>query len=262
MNKIFITILVLSIAGCTTTQNANVNPATEMTFATGNNKVAALVAKDASNEVYELMNKAKREVVAGETVKVLKDYINPVIETFEQEYKSNYTNMVAPRTGSESMLYVMEGLLETASKDDKEKQSNIYRIPYVFAEAYYIRGSLNITLGKMDVAKKALEEAVALAPYNSFFLSELGHIYQSENRHEKALDIYKKSIRGADLAPDNLKTSEKTRALRGAGYSLIELNRLDEAVEKYNQVLEINPLDGSSLNELEYIKRKRGDSLF
>ena len=41
------------------------------------------------------------------------------------------------------------------------------------------------------------------------------------------------------------------------GFSLIELNRLNEAEQAFNQSLEIDPKNSVALNELAYIKKLR-----
>jgi Flp pilus assembly protein TadD len=46
-------------------------------------------------------------------------------------------------------------------------------------------------------------------------------------------------------------------ALRGMGFSLIELNRLDEAERAFKQSLDIDPTNAVALNELAYIKDLR-----
>ena len=229
----------------------------EITITAGNSVIAALVADDAPEDIYKLMNSAKNTVVEGDLRKALETYINPIVEYFEKEYKVKYTHMYSPRTQQESMLYTFEGLSISEVKSSEVKQKNIYRIPFIFAEAYYLKGSLHISLGKLDLGKMALEHAVELAPHNSLFLSELGYTYQAEGKFLEAIGIYEKAMDSANFSPDTEKDKEKRRAIRGIGYSLIELNRLDEAEEKYQQALEIDPKDAKALNELKYIKGLR-----
>ncbi len=261
MKKIII-ILFLSLTSCkTTTPNSNIDSLIEITMSAGDNAVTALVAEDASSQVYELMSNVKNTVVAGDLRKALESYVNPIIEIFEQEYKKKYPIMHSPRTQQESLFYTLEGLLLSAVKGTEKKQVNIYRVPYVFSEAYYLRGSLNISLGRLDLGKEALEQALALAPSNSLFLSELGYIYQAENKFAEAIEIYEKALSGADFSPETQKNIEKGRALRGVGYSLIELKRLEEAEMKYLQALKIDPNDPIALNELKYIKKMRQNNL-
>jgi len=48
--------------------------------------------------------------------------------------------------------------------------------------------------------------------------------------------------------------------MRGVGFALIELNRLDEAEQKYRLCLEIDPQDSIAMNELRYIEKLRKES--
>ena len=45
--------------------------------------------------------------------------------------------------------------------------------------------------------------------------------------------------------------------MRGVGYSLIELGRLDEAEEVFNQCLDIDKDDQGAKRELKYIQQMR-----
>jgi len=258
MKKYAIIIIFLStISSKAIAQENKTNQTTEMTVSSDTYSVSALVADDASKEVYELMNKATNSVGEGDLNTALEKYINPIIKVFEQEYKNKYTLMYSARSSQESIIYSLEMLVVHGIPIDKKKLSNVYRIPYVFAKAFYAKGSVNISLGRINLGRKALEKAITLAPRNSLFLSELGYTYQVDEKFTEAMEIYEKALSGAEHSPDTEKKREKGRALRGIGYSLIELNRLDEAEEKYQQALAINPSDGKSLNELKYIKNLR-----
>ncbi len=258
MKKNILLFLAIILSGCNTTSTERVSDtAPEMTVSTGNNVVSALVAEEASAEVYELISKAKSAVNAGRTANVIETYINPIISDFEKKYKSKYSTMYSPRTAQENMIYTLEGLSINAVEGNTKQITNIYRVPYVFAEAYFLKGYLYVSLGNLDLGEKALEEALLLAPRNSLFLSELGHISQAKQDFDKALTIFEKAVLGANFSPEVQKDFEKGRALRGVGFSLIELNRLDEAEEKFNQALEINPDDAGALHELRYIKSLR-----
>ncbi|MCB2090742.1 MAG: tetratricopeptide repeat protein [Alphaproteobacteria bacterium] len=250
--------LALALPGCktTNTNNTNASPIASMS-ADGNKEVLALVASDAPPEIYQHMKEAQLLIQKGDLSKALDANIDPIIEYFTQKYQNKYSNMFSARSKQESMLYTMTGLLQSGLTKKNNKPDNIYNIPYVFAFAFYLKGYINISLGRLSAAKNALNQALQLSPNNSLFSSELGHIYQTEKRYIEALEIFEKSVKDADVSPTEIKITEKGRALRGAGYSLIELNRLDEAEVKYNEAIKLNPDDKSSSNELKYISELR-----
>ena len=110
-------------------------------------------------------------------------------------------------------------------------------------------------LGKIEDAKTFIKKALELSPSNSMYLAELGHIYQAEKKLVEAMELFKRAEESASAySPENVKNTELTRAMRGVGYSLIELGRLDEAEEKYKKCLEINKDDKKALGELSYIQ--------
>lgn len=52
--------------------------------------------------------------------------------------------------------------------------------------------------------------------------------------------------------------TDEARLLRGKGFALIELGRLDEAEAAYRRSLELQPGHGGALHELSYIEGQRG----
>ncbi|MEZ5757508.1 MAG: tetratricopeptide repeat protein [Emcibacteraceae bacterium] len=250
--------LAFALSGCKTTSTNNTNASPIARMSTNENKeVLSLAAPDAPAEIYQHMTDAQEKIRQGDLSDALDANIKPIIEHFNENYQNKYSRMFSARSKQESMLYTMNGLLQNGLKKQNKNSDNVYSIPYVYALAFYLEGYINISLGRMSAAKKALNQALTLSPNNSLFSSELGHIYQSEKRYIEALEIFEKSVKDADLSPEEIKITEKGRALRGAGYSLIELNRLDEAEVKYNEALKINPDDKSSSNELRYISGLR-----
>ena len=126
---------------------------------------------------------------------------------------------------------------------------------YICADATFHKGSGYVELKELSKAKKWIKKAIKLLPKASTYVSELAFIYQLEKNFIKALEVYKKA---EDIARENLDYHENqrglSRAIRGEGYILIEMNRLKEAKEYFNKALKINPNDGSALHELKYIE--------
>jgi Flp pilus assembly protein TadD len=53
------------------------------------------------------------------------------------------------------------------------------------------------------------------------------------------------------------KNGELGRALRGKGFVLVELGKLDEAEAMYRRCLAIDPADTKAANELRYVQSRR-----
>lgn len=108
---------------------------------------------------------------------------------------------------------------------------------------------------------RAFEHAIALSPYNSQYISELGNLYQSEKNWPKALERYTAADDGAAFTPESQQIGDSTRAKRGIGYVLIELGRFDEAERKYQECLALDPHDEKAKQGLEYIRSVRSKTV-
>lgn len=129
-----------------------------------------------------------------------------------------------------------------------------------WADAYYLKGYALIELGRVDEARANLEKARALSPRNSRYLSELAHAWQADRQWERALELFVEAEDASRISPDGLRTEELTRALRGQGFSLIELDRIDEAEAKFKASLAADRNDRRSKEELLYIEQLRRQS--
>ena len=164
---------------------------------------------------------------------------------FSDEGKQYY----ATRSLVETILY-----MTMAAEDGKDAVA----VDTLCSDALYLRGYADIDLGNLDSAQSFLEKAVAMAPMNSLYLSELGHIQQLKKDWPGALETFELSVDAAEkYSPDALKSRELTRAMRGVGYIYIELGRLDEAEEMYRACLALDPNDKGALGELKYIEGLR-----
>jgi len=114
-----------------------------------------------------------------------------------------------------------------------------------------------VEMGKRVEAMSALKQAIALSPWNSQYLSELGYLYAANKDWNKALETYQAAEEHAALSPDDTKTEELGKARRGVGYVLVELGKLDEAEKKYEQCLKENPKDSKAAAELEYVRQRK-----
>jgi Flp pilus assembly protein TadD len=175
--------------------------------------------------------------------------LDPLIASYEAKYINGGKRVYEARTSQESLLYML-----MAAKD---KQSAVVA-KGVWGEANYAKGYTLIEMDRLDDAKPALERAIAISPRNSKYLGELGHIYQSKGNWPDALATFALAEEGASaFSPPQNRVREWTRALRGSGYVLVELGRLDEAEAKYRKCLELDPADQKAVGELRYIQDLR-----
>ncbi|MDQ2702360.1 MAG: tetratricopeptide repeat protein [Pseudomonadota bacterium] len=111
-----------------------------------------------------------------------------------------------------------------------------------------------------DVALPYLDTAIAMAPYWPEALIERGFVLNQLGRTLEGLASY----RGALELTESFKSVSRLRAmaLRGTGYSLIELGDFEGAQTVYEKSLEIEPDNKTATGELEYIRKqleKRND---
>lgn len=151
---------------------------------------------------------------------------------------------------------VEESILLAAIAEETGKESVIVvGSPLCFA--LWAKGYALVELGRIPEALPYLERATAMAPLNSQYLSELGHVYQELKQWDKALAAFTQAADAAEFLKGDRRIRWLTRAWRGMGFNLIELRRWDEAEAMFNKALELDPNDAKAKNELAYIARHR-----
>ena len=129
-----------------------------------------------------------------------------------------------------------------------------------WAEAHFLRGYALLELGQLAQARAAVERALELSPKNSNYMAEIGFMYGAEKDWTKSLETYEASLAAASLSPQDARSQDTCRALRGQGYALIEMRRLDDAEKKYHECLKLVADDPASQGELRYIEQLRSRS--
>ncbi len=122
--------------------------------------------------------------------------------------------------------------------------------PYPSAALYL--GSYFNEIGNPQEAASFLQAGLIAAPTSPLLISELGASLESLHRWPEALADFERG-----LGVDNLADNDRARLLRGRGFVLTELNRLDEAEASYRQSLTLAPGNGVALHELAYIASLR-----
>lgn len=205
--------------------------------------------EEENNKQAELLKEAKKLLTDDHKPALAIEILDEIIEFSEDKYNKSDMKYYCSRSAKEDLLYMLMSATQSKSA---------MVVPITWADAYHMKGFALIDLHQIDAAREVLKKAVDLSPQNSYYLSELAFTYQKNGDHEKAMEIFKRAeIAARDFSPENVKISELTRALRGQAYSLIEMNRLDEAEKLYNECLKLNPEDKNSIRELKYIQQLR-----
>jgi len=144
----------------------------------------------------------------------------------------------------ETLVYVLEG--PKANRPTKVHGPG-------WSLAYFAAGFALVDLHRNREAKEAFDAAIRLSPRNSKYLSERAHIDALEHNWRASLDGFKNSLDAVEFTPWDTKIPETTRALRGMAYAQIELGDLDAARALHGRVLELDPANTMSRDELRYI---------
>lgn len=175
-------------------------------------------------------------------------YFEPVVTHYEKRNSQSNLKVFSSRSQIETAHYLVQELKSGQQRRAIAVSSN-------YAMAHFLKGYALLELGRSEEAKIAVLRAVELAPQNAGILNELGHIYQLQKDFTSALATFTRAESAAAMfSPPDVRTKELTRAWRGVGHTLIEMNRLDEATAYYLKCLELNPGDRTAPSELLYIE--------
>ena len=181
--------------------------------------------------------------------KAIEEYFNVVVASCEELFANSETTYFASRDVTESVFYMLQSSVN-------EEPAQV--IAPTCADAYYLKGYAYVDLGDIAQAQVFVEKALELSPLNSQYRSELGQILQLQQDWSGALEAFELSAENAEtFSPEPIRVAELGRAMRGIGFNLIELGRLDEAEAKFQECLELDPNDVGAKQELEYIRTLR-----
>ena len=178
--------------------------------------------------------------------------LDTLIAAQERRRAGDARQVYCARSEAETVLY--------SGRAAREKKAAVV-LPQSACYAIFLKGFALIDLDRSDEARPWLERAVAMAPSNAHFLGELGEWYKIRKDWAKSRDLFARAVAASDLSPDNRKTFDKTRGLRGLAYILIEEGKLDAAEALYRQCLELDPADDRSKRQLDYIAGRRGKKI-
>jgi tetratricopeptide (TPR) repeat protein len=174
--------------------------------------------------------------------------LDALIASQEAKRKNDPRQVYCARSPAESLSYGLEAA--------KEKKAAVV-LPQSACYSIYLKGFALIDLKRSDEAKTYLDRVVAMAPSNAQFLGEVGEWYKSRRDWDNAWAFFERADRAAAVSPKDRQTFDKTRAMRGMGFILIERGKLDEAEALFRQCLQLNPDDDHAKKELAYIADQR-----
>jgi len=126
-----------------------------------------------------------------------------------------------------------------------------------WTDAYFLKGFALIDLNRSDEAKALLERAVAMAPSNAQLLDELAEWHKNRREWDAAWALFQRADEASALSPEGRQTADKTRAIRGKAFILIERGKLDDAEKLYRDCLKIDPNDDRAKQGLQYVSGRR-----
>lgn len=121
--------------------------------------------------------------------------------------------------------------------------------------AYKGAAFLAVRANDADAAFGYLDRAEALSPHWAAPMAERAYLVGKLGDRAKSLRIYQEALAVAEKYDSS--AYMKPLILRGIGFSLIELDRLDEAEQAFNQSLQLEPGNELAQNELRYIEQLR-----
>lgn len=177
-----------------------------------------------------------------------------VIALFKTHYANSPHKIYCARTSAENLGYLLKAAADMDKGEFESGKKDAIVLSSTWAQAYFVKGYALQDLGQIREAKAALLSAVALSPWSCLYLCELGSVYKLEKDWKRAQEAFETAEGQAPLSPDNSKAAELAQARRGLGYVLVELGKLDEAEQKYQQCLADDPNDKKAAAELEYVR--------
>lgn len=200
-----------------------------------------------------VLNAGAQVLKNGHPIEAIDNYFDKVIAAYETTYPADGgTHIYCARNSTETLAYMLQAA---------KAQQNAIAIGPTWCDAYYLRGYALIELGRYTQARAALEKAIAMAPDSAHYLSELAGLHAREKNWPDALATFERAAQAArDFSTPESKDRVLGVALRGKGYVLTEMGRLDDAQAVYQQCLELNADDKAARAELQYVQSRRAQA--
>lgn len=153
--------------------------------------------------------------------------------------------LVSAATASEYQSYM-------ASRQDSEP---VDWVDMACPQSYNILGYIAVEARNFEKALAYLDKAVGLAPLWADPLGERGFVLNQLHRNSEALADYRLALQLIDRYQSN--AGMKAIALRGLGYTLVELGDLQAAEQAYQDSLVVEPGNPLAQRELQFIRNRQ-----
>jgi tetratricopeptide (TPR) repeat protein len=171
--------------------------------------------------------------------------IDPIISFYDGRLEIDKRTYSA-RSPQETLFYMFEAAYSKV---------NAITLSSTYGYAYFTKSYALTELNQYEAAQNALQRALELSPQNAQFLSERGNQLARARAWNESLEIYRKAEEAAkSTSPENTRTIDLGRALRGQGFVLVELNQIDQAEKVYLECIRIDPNDRKAAAELNYVR--------
>lgn len=212
---------------------------------------AATLAAPAMGPDQAKVEQAAALIGAGKPAEAIQ-LLDSLIAAQEKARKGESRSVYCARSPAEALVYSTHAAAERKAAVVLD-QWDCYSI--------FLKGFALIDLKRPDEARPLLERAVAMAPNNAHFLGELGEWYKTHRQWETARSLYRRASEAASLSPQENRTFDKGRALRGLAFILVEEGKFGEAEALYRECLTLDPNDSHAKSELQYIAEHKGKTI-
>lgn len=130
--------------------------------------------------------------------------------------------------------------------------SKVMWVDWAYREAIQTQAYIASGREDFDRALALLERVGTLSPYDPGSFVERGYILNKLGRPKEALDNYRRAYELSTRFPSG--RSSGPSALRGMGFSYVELGDLKSGRKAYEDSLALEPNDPTAVQELEYIR--------
>jgi tetratricopeptide (TPR) repeat protein len=196
----------------------------------------------------DLLVFAKTLITQGKPQQAIDQYLDPMIARYTAQYSNEKRRIYVAWSVEETLNYMLRAAADHRSA---------ITLGPTWGDALYLKAFALVYLGKRDEAEAIYKQGLEMAPDNFNFLAELGSVRGQAGDWPGSLAYFEQAMKATAFSNAAVRPVFLARAMRGAGFSLIELGRLDEAEALFKRCLAINKNDEMAKNELSFIAQRR-----
>ena len=174
--------------------------------------------------------------------------IDPVIASYDAEYAAGDKQVYCAADTKQSLVVLLKAA---------EARKSAVTLDTTWCNALFIKAYILIDRNKLADAGPYLKKATEMSPLNAHYLNEYAEWYKINHNWQAAYEVFSQARGLREFSPHDYADQIEARALRGMGFCLIELGKLDEAEKMFNESLKLTPENQTALNEIGYIKELR-----